>query len=402
MRISKKNIGESALGLFFIHPFAAFVIALNNLKSKYSFTVILLFNILFGYTFIAQNPNIDSYRYIEKFNEYKYSTTNDFLFELEDYFTFDSRIKDIYEITSYFIVSRFTHNYHFLMALWAFVFSIFFLKALRFFVDRPEFKKSIYASLLAFLFIYSNSIFNINGIRFWTASWVGVYTIFEVIINKKYKFIFLSLFAPLIHVSFIILPVVLLLYSLVFKNEKFFIILFFISFFVGEVSLELVQNFQSYLPRSLQTIIWAYTEGNTVQERLEYYENAPLYAQILRALPRYFIQTLMLIFILKRKHFKAIPEANFIFLFLLVWLSFTNFTLAIPSFGKRFIVLSVPLLMYLSLITYSKIKVLRKVIILIPVVYSYSLLYWVRHMLTVTDPFLIISVFPHIVIKNLF
>lgn len=405
MIVNKKLIGKinnkEILAIFFIQPFIAFLMAITRLKSKYSFTVIFLFFVLFGFTFLAQNQSADSYRYIKEFNKYIFSGVTHYQNDIKDYFTFESNIKDIYVITSYYLISRFTDNYHILMALWAAVFSFFYLRAFRFFVDRPEFKKSLVVSLLAFLFLYSNNIFNINGIRFWTAAWVAVYIVFEVIVNKNYKFVALSLVTPLIHTSYLFFVLVLAFYLLTRKFEKVWIVLFIISFFVSEISIQLIRNYQEYMPQAIQNMIWSYTADENLANRQNIVENVPLYARILDSLPRYFINLMLFVFIYNNKQISLFKKGNLVFVFLLIWMSFVNFTMAIPSFGGRFIVLAVPLICYLSLLTYRKISILSKFIYLIPFVYSYSILYWVRNMITVVDPYLLISVFPHIVIKNL-
>lgn len=387
--------------LFFIYPFAAFILALNSLKSKFSFIIIFLFFVLFGLTFIAQNKSADSYHYVEDFNSYKKVSTSQYINDLKAFFTFQSNIKDIYTISSYYLVSRITANYHILMALWAIVFSFFFLKAFRFFVDRPEFKKSLVVSLLAFLFIYSNNIFNINGVRFYTAAWIAVYAIFEIVVNKNYKFVFLALITPLIHISYVSLVGVLLIYVLTIKYDKFWAILFFISFFMSEISIVLIQNTNQFLPLALQNMVWDYTEGSNLLKRMDSFNTLPLYAKILTSLPRYYINFLMFVLIFNSKYIKSLPEARYVYVFLLIWLSFTNFAIAIPSFGARFITIAIPLITYICLLCYSKISSLPKLIYLIPFVFSYQILYWFRDIITVTDPFLIISLFPHLLIKNL-
>lgn len=392
---------KATLALFFVQPFIAFLIAITQLKSKYSFTVLFLFFVLFGFTFIAQNESADSYHYINEFNQYIFSGSNQFETDIKDFFTFESNIKDIYVVTSYFIVSSLTDNYHILMALWAVVFSFFYLKSFRFFVDRLEFKKSVVVFLLAFLFLYSNNIFNINGVRFWTAAWVAVYIVFEIIVNKNYKFALLSLITPLIHTSYLFFIVVLVIFLLTRKFEKVWVVLFFISFFVSEISIQLVQNYQEYLPQALQNMVWSYTADINLEERTKVVENLPLYAKILNSLPRYFLNLLIFVFIYHNNRIKLLKTGHVVFVFLIIWMSFVNFTMAIPSFGGRFIVLSIPFICYLSLVTYKYIPVLPKLIYLIPFVYSYSILYWLRNMILVTDSYLIISVFPHIVIKNL-
>jgi hypothetical protein len=399
---NRKTENKEVLYIFFIYPFAAFLLALNNLKKKYSFFVLLLFFTLFGLTFIAKNSNIDSYRYIEEFNLNKNITTHQYISNLKDYFTLKSNIKDIYSISSYYFVSRISDNYHLLMGIWAFIFSYFSLKSFRFFVETQEFKKSLTVALLAFLFIYSNNIFNINGVRFYTAAWMAVFSVFEIVLNKNYKFLVLALLTPLIHISYIIFVCILLLYLISQKYDKFWIIIFIISFFISEISLELIHSFQDTTPKIIQNIIWSYSSESNVQNRIYDFEHLPLYARIFNSLPRYYINLLMFLLILNRRQINLIPRVHSIFVFLLIWLASSNFTMAIPSLGARFITLSVPLITYLCLLVYSKIHILSKIIYLIPIVYSYSILYWVKYMIMVTDPILLISVFPHILIKNLY
>lgn len=397
----KRDNWEAVL-LFFIHPFMAFILAISNLQKKSSFLVLLLFFTLFGYTFIAQSPTIDSFRYVEEFNSYKYITTPHFLNDLRDYFTLNSNLKDIYAASSYYLISRISSNYHILMCLWAFIFSIFFLKAFRFFVDRPEFKRSLPVFLLTFLFIYSNNIFNINGVRFYTASWIMVYTIFEIVIYKNYKYLILAFITPLIHIAFLSVIGVFMLYLITCRYEIFWVFIFIISFFISQISLELVQSYQGYAPKIIQNLIWSYSAVSNVQDRLSDIEILPLYAQIFNALPRYFINLLMFIFVFKRKLVNSLPEMQSIYILLLVLLSFSNLTMSIPSFGARIITIVVPVMLYLCLISYSKISLLNKLLYLIPLVYSYSLLYWVRYMILVTDPMLLISIFPQIITKYLY
>lgn len=399
---NKITTGRIALVLFFIHPFIAFLVALRHLKSKQALIVLVLFFTLFGFTFIAQNERADSFHYASEFNYYRNSSTYAFMAEVQEYLTFETNRKDLYTLSSYYLVSRFTDNYHVLMALWAMVFSFLFIKSFKFFVVRPEFRTSIYTSLLAFLFIYSNNIYNINGVRFWTAAWLSVYVVFEVVVNNKMKFILLAFIAPLIHISYVVFPLILLVYPFIKTQNKLLIYLFFISFFVGEISVQLAHNYQDILPQAIQNMIWSYTEGEYIQEKVDFYANEPLYARVLRALPRFLLNVFAFTLILKRKHFKSNNEVYPLFAFLLLWLSFCNFTLAIPSFGARFLTLAFPLITYIVLLLYADIKALRWIILLIPIAFSYDILYWVRNMITVTDPYLILSFFPHILIKNLF
>jgi len=395
------SIGKAAFLLFFIQPFLAFILSLFNLKSKYSFIVIFFFFTLFGYTFIAENEFADSFRYIKQFNDFLLLPAGYYFDYLKEYFAFDSYIKDIYTISSFFLISRFSNNYHILMALWAMVFTFFFLKSFKFFVKRNEFDGSLIASILAFLFIFSNNIFNINGVRFNTAAWIAVFVIFDYLINKNHRVLLLAALTPFIHLSYISFVIIILIYVFVGKFEKIWIWLYLLSFLFSEISINLIQNYSDLFPLPIQGLISDYAIGSNFDDRLSKIEALPVYAKILSNLPRYFINFIIIYFIYKRKYFVFNTEDRTVFRFLLVLLAFCNFTKGIPSFGLRFFMLSIPFVSYLCLIYCKKYISLRKYIYIIPVVYSYNILYWFRDMTTVTDPFLLISVLPHIIYKNL-
>lgn len=402
MRRNSNSPGKGALIIFFIHPFIAFLKALRDLRNKESQVVLLLFFTLFGYTFIAENESADSYHYINLFTNQGSTEISSFYENWKEYLSFDSRIKDMYVISSYYLFSKFTDNYHFLMAFWAFVFSFFLLKSFQFFAVRSEYNSSIYTVFLVFLFLFPNNIFNINGVRFWTGAWLIVYIIFEVALNKKSQFVLLSCLAPIIHISFTFVPILLIAFIALRKADRFLIFLFLASFVFGEISLQIADNLQNILPETFQNMIYSYTEGEYIKNREKFYDSEPLYARILRAFPRLLINFTTFIIILNRKHAKRNRDLYSLFNFLVLWLSVSNFVMAVPSLGSRLIILGFPLLAYILLTQYSEIKILKGVILIIPVAFSYLILEWLRNMITVTDPYLLLSVFPHIIIKNLF
>ncbi|KAF0236573.1 MAG: hypothetical protein FD181_2624 [Prolixibacteraceae bacterium] len=399
------NVGTNnlitKLSIFVIWPFGAFLFSLKNLKSKSSFLIFFLFCVLFGYTFIAKNKSFDSYKYVEDFNYTKNYTTTNYTSEIKEYLTFDSRIKDIYVLTCNFLVSRISHNYHFLFGLFAIIFAYFYLKSFRFLVDRPEFSFSVISYILAFLFTFSNPIFNINGVRFYTAAWIAVFSLFQITINKNNRYLLLAAITPLIHISYLSVLGVILLYLLLKKYEKAWIIAYLTSFFVTNIAIENVGFLKEFAPASIQHLIWAYTEGTNLYERLSEFGNLPMYAKVLNILPNIFLNGLMIVFIYNRKKIKNNIEAFTVFMFLLVWMTFVNFTWGIPSFGARFLALSIPFIVYLILITRKQISVLTKLTYLIPIVFSYPILYWVRNMISISDPYLYLSNLVHLVIKNL-
>lgn len=394
------DIATSKFLLFIIWPFGSFLHSLTNLKSKSSFIIIFLFCILFGYTFLAENKYADSYKYIEEFKASNELSASTYFKELHYYFTLNSKTKDIYVLTCNFLISAFTRNYHILMAFYAAVFAFFYLKSFRFIVKRPEFSMTFACYILAFLFTFSNPIFNINGVRFWTAGWIAVYSLFQIIVNKKINYLILAFFTPIIHISYLSFIIVIIIYLLLKGMENVWMIAYLVSFFVTNIALQFIGSLNDYMPQVIQNMIWSYTEENNLATRIEQIQNLPLYAKILNSLPNLFLNALMIVFIFNQKKIRQKIEAFPIYIFLLVWMTFVNFTYSIPSFGGRYISLAVPFITYLSLLVYKQVPIISKIIYLTPLVYSYTIFYWVRNMISISDPFLYLTNLFHLLYKN--
>ncbi len=389
--------------LFFLYPFGGFLYALITLKNKSSLLVFFLWFVLFGYTFRAQNENADSFYYVQQFEREKSYTANYYIETIQDYFTFNSNIKDIYDTTSIFLVSRLTYNYHFLMAFWAAVFAFFYLKSFSFLVFNSNFKYALPFFLLAFIFAFNNPIFNINGVRFNTAVWIGVYSLFQIFINKKSHYFFLGLLTPLMHGSFMIFDLLLLVVYVTGKYENVWIALFITSFFVSLMPyLGLYYQYQDYFPTFIQHAYENYMSDDSIQVRLESKINLPLYAKIFNNLPRYFILGCTFLFIKDRKVFVDNYKSKIAFSILLIFLTFSNFAYTIPSLGGRFFIFVTPFVAYILVDSYQFFRKYNWLVYLIPFVYSYQLLQWYRNMMWASDTYLYISTSIHLFLKNLF
>lgn len=193
----KENNSDKALKiiLFLISPFIAFLYSLRTIKTKSSYVVFFLFCVFFGLSFSVsagkdEHNRADGASYREKFELYKYVSDSEFYNRFNEYFTFEEGAKDYYFDTVAFYVSRVTDNYHIMFMVFAIVFAYFGLKSLRFLTSEPKFDASLSCLILVYLFMI-NQIFNINGVRFWTAAWIGVYCIFQIFRNgnKKIRFV---------------------------------------------------------------------------------------------------------------------------------------------------------------------------------------------------------------------
>lgn len=400
--VLNRKLGPKIL-CFLINPFLTAIVSLKNIRDGVSHVTLYLWFLIFGIGFCAQNEKADSFRYVENFMiEHNYSWSQ-YLFEINDYFTFESNIKDIYTLTVNFLVGRFSDNYHWTYLIYAAILGFFYVKSLRIFLKSARVSNNIVFYALLFMFCYSNPIFNINGVRFWTAAWIGVYVALSVFVEKKYKTIPLLLLMPLVHGAFAIWIGILSCAWGISRFPNITIIFFIASSFVSAVSyLNILSDYSYLLPKFMQNLIWSYTESEMALKRMSgISEYGKAYADFLIALPQYFQICLFYLLILNRRYIKENKNAGNLLSIVLALAAITNILSSIPSMG-RFQSMVVPFLTIVWVQNYDILKKYDKIFMLIPFLYAYSLLYWYRQMSSVTEPYLYIFPAPITVFIYLF
>ena len=379
--------------LFILNPFISAIVALKNIRDGVSHRILYLLFLVFGIGFCAMNEAADSFRYVEEFMMESQYTWGRYLQEVKEWATFESNIKDIYTLTVNVLIGKFTSNYHWTYLVYATVFGFFYIKSLKIFLKHQMVKKEIVFYALLFMFCYSNPIFNINGVRFWTAAWIGVYVALNLFAEKKYRTIPLLILLPLVHGSSVIWVVIMLAAIILSRFQKVTIGLYLASSFVSAVSyLNILNDYSYMLPQFMQNQIWSYTESEMALERLAgISEYGAAYADFLIALPGYFQILLSILLILNRKEINQNKEAGILMTVTFALAAITNFLSGIPSMG-RFQAFVIPFLVIVWSMNHDVLKKYDKIFYAIPILYAYSLLYWYRHMSSVTELYL--YVFP--------
>ena len=389
--------------LFILNPFISAIFSLKDIRDGVSHRFLYLWFLIFGIGFCAISEVADSFRYVEKFMiEHNY-TWSQYMMEINEYFTFESNIKDIYTLTVNFFVGRFTNNYHWTYFIYAAVFGFFYIKSLKIFLRHNNVSNNIVFYALLFMFCYSNPIYNINGVRFWTAAWIGLYVALSVFVEKDYKKLALLILLPLVHGSSVIWVVIMAIALLLSRFQNITIGLFIASSFVSAVSYLNIMNDYSYLlPQFLQNQIWSYTESEMALKRLSgVSQYGKAYADFLIALPGYFQILLSYLLILNRKEINRDKRAGYVLTIMLALAAITNFLSGIPSMG-RFKALVIPMLVIVWAYNYRILKKYDKYFNVVPFIYAYSLLYWYRRMSAISELYLYIFPAPLTVIKYLF
>lgn len=371
----KKNDILIKLILFLISPFVSFLYSLLRIKTKSSFVVFFLFSVVFGMSMNYDKfSELDGFSHKEDFLTYQNQTISSYTTAVKTFFSSDNnQYKDLYDLTVKFITSRFTDNYHFFYMLLAVIFSFFSLKTFKIFVKEENFDNTFSSYILAYLFM-TITIFEINGVRFFTAAWVALLCIFKIFKEEKYKYILLASITILIHSSYSVFFAVLLIAILTKKFEKFWIIALIVSFFVSELSLQLVRENLSLLPDFFGA--WADRYTNESRVALVNTEGSGFWFlyKIFSILQRGYIILMVLFFFKNSTIIKSKNSTKQIYLFLLPWMTFANFALSIPSLGSRFIYLSYPIISYIWLVNFKDVKY-KLFLYFLPVVFIYNIYY---------------------------
>ncbi|MBK8622501.1 MAG: EpsG family protein [Saprospiraceae bacterium] len=253
---------------FFIWPFFSLIYALGNIKSNFTKNIVWFFCAFFGYTFIISNPEMDANRYQEKLI---------LLYGLRDVPFYDLLIEpyhnkgiysgtDIYSHLITLIISRFTNDFRILFAIVGFIYGYFFSRNIFYifdFIRNHKLQLLAVSSLLLLAFILP--FWNINGYRFYTAAHVFLFGILRIVVEKRYRYIWLCLIVPLIHFSFLF-PVAVLLFYLIFRNRFSSLCSCFACFLVfTELDPKTINERAELAPVFMQNKVMGYTRGEYVK-----------------------------------------------------------------------------------------------------------------------------------------
>lgn len=405
MKKEKIALGSKLL-FFLVWPFGAFFHSLARPQLYSSRIVFLLWFTVFGLCLMPVNEEADSYEYAQMFENSKNMSSYSYQMEIKRFFSssYDAEVKDIYVLTAIYLVGKITDNVHVLFMLFAIVFGFFYVKTMNYALHLEERARSDLVFFVLFgWFCISNPIFNINGVRFWTAAWMGVYIVFRYLIRRDYKVILLLPLLFLIHASFTLYILIFLIYLILGRYHKAWNVIFIISlFFSGASFLPYISDHViDYLPRNLQFMFQYYSSQEYMTYRAERLSTLSAAAQFFRGLPRICINLVAALLIFNRKELDKNALSNRVLEFLIVLLSLANIFSIIPSVS-RFLNLAVPFLVFIALSNRGVFNRNKWLAYLIPLMYTYPVYLWILNMKSVTLLSTYFMPLPVLVIKYLF
>ena len=390
------------IGLFLLNPFMSAIMSLRDIRDGYSHKLLYAWFILFGLAFCAVNENFDSYYYAHTFVEESHYTWTEYTREIAYWFSFEESTKDVYTLTVNYFVGQFSDNYHWAFFIYAIVFGLFYIKSLKIFLKCSKRSDWLFYILL-FMFCFSNPIFNINGMRFWTAAWIGVYVALKLFVEKEYRYLPFLLLMPIIHGASVIWAAIVGMVWLTRYFQSVWIVLFVASSFVSAMTyLPLMNPYTDVLPQFMQNQLWSYTESEMALERLAGHTAfGKVYADILIALPGFFRLLLGYLLIFNRAKINHSKSKKILLTVFFALSAITNFLSSIPSVG-RFQSMVIPFLAIVWIQNEDVLKKYNQLFYFVPLIYAYSLLYWARNMLSITEFYLYLLPAPFTIIKYLF
>lgn len=207
---------------FLIWPFGAWLYCFKQPQYKSSYIIFFLFSLLLCWHMSPMsNSGYDDFIGIKERFEYAFISTSDLIYEIDAYFSMaDDAPKELYEDILTWFVKGFTNNYHFFFLLAAIPIALCQLKSMKFITSDLHFKSSFWGIVVLSLFIFPRDIITTQNPRFATGFWICVLcTIYYYGSGKRdWKYLLLSLFAPLCHSG--LMPFVLVLFLSVFMPRK--------------------------------------------------------------------------------------------------------------------------------------------------------------------------------------
>jgi len=332
---------------FLIWPFGAFLYALKYFRENRSKVIFILFAMLYGYTFMHR---ADSERVASEFLSVANLRGN----EVVEYFEQKTSITiDVFLPLVNILVSRLSSSANFLYVVYAFIYFSFVIASTFLLIYlNGENKLSWESGLLLLLFLFYIRYSAINGVRYWIACFIFIYSLIQVIYYDKSRLLLLALITPAIHFSFLFILPIIVVYYLLKKHLILCYILLIISLmmqtFISSGFIESLGIFNE--TRSARMEIYLY-EGN-VERRLAAREGVRWVIKYGAIIARWALGISIFLPHLIFRH-KITGRDKNMFAFLIIFLSFLQFTSSSYELHRRFfevfIVASIAYLYKLSL-----------------------------------------------------
>lgn len=338
--------------LFLFSPFLSFLSAIVRIKTRSSFVIFYLFALFYGIAFTTESgkgetSGNDGAVFRAIFEDYICGMNfSEFWHEIIDILSGNNWHRDIYFHIVAYVVSIFTNNYHYLFLAFALVFGYFMLRALAFLVKEKAFDGGVVSLLLVSLFV-TNGIFDINGMRFWTAAWIAAYALLRILVRYEKRYLALLCITPLVHSSFLFLLAIYLIYFFFSDKKSNWIYFYYFSFVFSSISVFVLSAFIGEIPLLSRYMVYLDPDSS-----YRIFEGKSILKGIFDLLSTVYVNV-MFYMIYRNTKCNVSKKGNKLYDFFLVYISIINFVRFIPSLGARYFIVGFPLIAYLWLVNFG-------------------------------------------------
>ncbi|MGN0086584.1 MAG: hypothetical protein ACI353_03565 [Alloprevotella sp.] len=225
-----------SLLLFPLWPFGSFLTALFNLRNKISAFIFIAFFFLIGCSFYLSDPVFDGFRYALDF---KHICLYGLFSFIEDQHFWAK--PDFYDVGIMTLLS-FTNSPRLLYGVFGAIYGIFVYWGLLYILQDNKSRHRFLLGMISIAVFVLCPHMNINGVRFWTATWAS-FAFFTLYIKyRNWKYLIPFFCVPLIHSSFYIIDLLFLI-AWSFKEKITLLINIYLLAFIGGLLLPKIDIF---------------------------------------------------------------------------------------------------------------------------------------------------------------
>jgi hypothetical protein len=349
--------------LFFLSPFLAAMVAIKNYQAAWAKNIVWAFVVFFGFTFgMAKETSVgkSSSDIFRNATELRVLYHQQLSFQdIKELYKKNDDL-DVLKLTIAILVSRLTENPQILLGIYGFIFGFFFSRNIWYLLERLNGPIKGFTILFLVAFILVNPFWNINGFRFYTAAQIFIYGLLPFLYEGKKKGLLLSAFSLLVHFSFVVPVLVLLIYA-VFRNRTvIYFILFIGSTITSEINLKGFNSFvEARAPKALSERTSSYRSERYVKDFRTggniYFEQSSWHAVYYQKALNWVLTAFIIYLFFKRKQLSFINKGLLnAFAFILLITSVANILSSLPSGGRYLTVANLAALSLIAFYTHEK------------------------------------------------
>lgn len=307
--------------IFLIWPFLSVIIAFKEYRYSWAKNIIWFFTAYFAYSKVdPPEYYTDAVGYRSSFISFaKEGTFSDLL----DSFIF-GETADFFEPILKYVISRFTDNYQIYFMIIGLMYGYFYSRNLWMLLDKVKTKLTFVSVFIFIIFSLIIPIWNLGGFRFYLASQVFIYGIFNFLILKNKSSIFFLLFSPIIHFSFVLPVISFLIYKFIGNRTTIFFLFFLFSSLFAEIAQNNLKQSSEFLPKVYSERVEGYTNEEYIESISERKLEANWYLSFANNVIGYSSYLFILLLYWKRKLFLYDKDLVSIFSFTLLFYGIIN------------------------------------------------------------------------------